>query len=184
MRRLLLGLVLLAGASAADAGNPYFYVGGGISKDKLSDIVNAGTNFADIDNTSWKLFAGLRPVSLFAVEADYLDLGSQTSTFVSTTTRSDAKAFAGYAVGFLPIPLPFLDVFGKAGLARWKLNGSALSPVSPPSSFSNNGTEFAWGVGTQVHVGNFGARLEYENFRIPSTNGADVVSLEVFLNIF
>ena len=28
------------------------------------------------------------------------------------------------------------------------------------------------------------APLEYENFRIPSTNGANVVSLDVYLNIF
>jgi len=34
------------------------------------------------------------------------------------------KAFAGYAVGFLPIPVPFLDVDGKAGLARWSSSGS------------------------------------------------------------
>ena len=183
MRRLLLILALALGASAARADNGFFYVGAGISKDRLSDIVNAGTNFADIDSTSWKAFLGFRPVSVVAVEADYLDLGSQTSSFVNTSTHSDAKAFAGYAVGFLPIPLPFLDIFGKAGLARWKLNGSALSPLAPPTSFSNSGTEFAWGLGTQVHVGNIGGRLEYENFRIPGTNGASVVSLAVFLNL-
>lgn len=183
MRRLLLLMTLAFAAGAAHADNGSFYVGAGVSKDKLSDIANQGTNFADIDSTSWKVFAGFRPISVFAVEADYLDLGSQTSTFVTTTTSSNAKAFAGYAVGFLPIPLPFLDLFGKAGLARWKLNGSAVSPLLPVS-FSTSGTEFAWGVGTQVHVGNFGARLEYENFRIPSTNGANVVSLEAFVNIF
>lgn len=179
MRRLLLVIALALAASAAYADNGSFYLGAGISKDKLSEIANQGTNFADIDSTSWKAFAGFRPMSVVAIEADYLDLGSQTNTF--TNTHSDAKAFAGYAVGFLPIPLPFLDVFGKAGLARWRLNGSAASPLT---SFSDNGTEFAWGVGTQVHVGNIGARLEYENFRIPSTNGADVVSLEVYVNIF
>jgi hypothetical protein len=181
MYRLLLVIALALVSSAAQADNGYFYVGGGISKDKLSDIANSGTNFADIDSTSWKAFAGLRPVSVFAIEADYIDLGSQTSTFVTTTTSSNAKAFAGYAVGFLPIPLPYLDVFGKAGLSRWRLNGSAASPLT---SFSTSGTEFAWGAGVGVHVGNFGARLEYENFRIPNTNGANVTSLEVFLNLF
>lgn len=178
MRRLLLVIALTLGASATYADDGSFYVGAGISKDKLSDIANQGTNFADIDSTSWKVFAGFRPISVFAVEADYLDLGSQTGTFVTTPTSSNAKAFAGYAVGFLPIPVPFLDVFGKAGLARWKLNGS-----SPATSFSTNGTEFAWGVGAGVHAGNFGARLEYENFNIPGTNGAKVTSLEVYLNI-
>ena len=181
MRRFLLVIALALGASAAYADNGSFYIGAAISKDKLSDIANQGTNFADIDSTSWKLYAGLRPLSVFALEADYLDLGSQTNTFLTTTTHSNAKAFAAYGVGFLPIPLPFLDVFGKAGLARWKLDGS--SPL-PGVSFSTSGTEFAWGAGTQVHVGNFGARLEYERFNIPSTNGASVVSLGLYLNIF
>src|SRR5438874_2696283 len=106
--------------------------------------------------------------------------GSQTSAFVGGTSHSDAKAFAAYAVGFLPIPVPYLDLYGKAGLARWKLNGS--SPlVSAP--FSTNGTEFAWGGGVQVHIGNIGGRLEYERFNIPNTNGARVFSLAVFLNL-
>ena len=59
-----------------------------------------------------------------------------------------------------------------------------LSPPGGSSYLSDNGTEFAWGVGTQVHVGNFGARLEYEGFRIPNTNGANVVSLTVYLNLY
>jgi hypothetical protein len=188
MHRVLLVIALALGASAARADNGSFYLGAAISKDKLSDIANQGTNFADIDGTSWKAFGGLRPIKVFAVEADYLDLGSGdfSSTSVCPVTgcpssHSHARAFAGYAVGFLPIPVPFLDVFGKAGLARWRLNGSSVGPIT---SFSTDGTEFAWGAGTQLHVGNFGARLEYERFNIPSTNGANVVSLGLYLNIF
>jgi hypothetical protein len=59
---------------------------------------------------------GVRPISLFAVEADYLDLGS-----------------------------------GRAG--------------------------------AQVRVGNVGARLAYENFNIPNTSGAQVISLGVILRL-
>jgi hypothetical protein len=181
MRKLLLMAALALGAGVAQADNGFFYLGAGISKNKVSDITNAGGNFADIDNTSWKVLAGFRPISVFAVEADYMDLGSQTNTFLggAGNSHSDAKAFAGYAVGFLPIPVPFLDVYGKAGVARWKLNGSAGNFFA----FSNQGTEFAWGLGAQVHIGNIGGRLEYENFNIPNTNGAKVVSLAVILNL-
>ena len=80
MRRLLLVIALALGASVACADDGSFYVGAGISKDKLSDIANQGTNFADIDSTSWKVFAGFRPLSVFAIEADYLDLGSEDSS--------------------------------------------------------------------------------------------------------
>jgi Outer membrane protein beta-barrel domain len=190
MRKLLLVTALALGAGAAhadDAGNGLFYVGAGVSRDTLGDIIDLG-GLPDIHSTSWKVFAGVRPMSIFAVEADYMDLGSRTSTFIDdTTAHADAKAYAAYAVGFLPIPVPFLDIFGKAGLARWKLNGSLGTPSLPlpPASisFSDSGTEFAWGIGAQGHVGNIGGRLEYENFNIPNTDGARIVSLEVYLNL-
>ncbi len=56
-------------------------------------------------------------------------------------------------------------------------------PELPLFSFSQSGTGFAWGLGTQVHVGNFGGRLEYETFSIPNTSGAHLVSLSAYLNL-
>lgn len=198
MRKALVTLALALAASSAYADSESFYLGAGISRNSMSGISNAGIDYSSIDRTSWKAFVGLRPLSVLALEADYVDLGSDSSTVIipgvgmcvigfpncaNRSSHSDARAYAGYAVGFLPIPLPFLDVFGKAGVARWKLDGSALGP-SPLPGYSNNGTQFAWGVGTQVHAGNVGARLEYENLRIPDTNGANIVSLAVYVNIF
>jgi hypothetical protein len=80
--------------------------------------------------------------------------------------------------------VPYLDVFGKAGLARWQSSGSTSFGGPGLFSLSDEGTQFAWGIGAQAHVGNFGARLEYENFSIRNTNGANIVSLSVFLNLF
>ena len=186
MRKLMLMAALALGVGVVHADEGFFYLGAGISKNKVSEITNSGAAFGDLDETSWKVLAGFRPISLFAVEADYLDLGSQTNSFVGGgNSHSDAKAFAGYAVGFLPIPVPFLDVYGKAGVARWKLDGTA-SPTVPPGNlfaFSNQGTEFAWGLGAQAHIGNIGGRLEYENFNIPNTGGAKVFSLAVILSL-
>lgn len=190
MRKLLLSLALALGAGAAQADNGLLYLGAGIANDNLKDLT--ATN-SDLKSTNWKVWAGVRPISLFAVEADYINLGSQNvnSNFVdfSTSTHIDYKAFAGYAVGFVPIPLPYLDVFGKVGVARWRASGgtTVTSFINPPSQFfslSDNGTQFAWGAGGQVHVGNFGARLEYESFSVRNTNGANLVSLSVFLNLF
>jgi hypothetical protein len=189
MRRLLLLGVLALAAGAAQADDPLFYVGAGISRNNLSNITNNGVAYADLDKTSWKVTAGFRPISYFGVEADYIDLGSKTQSFIAgQSSSSDAKAFAGYAVGYLPVPLPNFDLFGKVGLARWSLdgNGSTLSNSGNPTgpslfSFSTSGTAFAWGAGGQFHWGNFGARLEYENFNIKNTNGAGVLSLEAML---
>ncbi len=181
MRKLLLALALVLAAGAAQADDEMFYIGAGISRDNLKDITATAS---DLNSTDWKIWAGFRPISMFAVEADYIDLGSQTINTAVSSTHVDYKAFAGYAVGFLPIPVPYLDVFGKAGLARWNSSGGSSFPGGGFFSLSDEGTEFAWGIGTQAHVGNFGARLEYENFSIRNTNGANIVSLSVFLNLF
>jgi opacity protein-like surface antigen len=200
MQRLLLATVLALGTGAAQADDGLFYVGAGISRNKLSQITNGAFRFSDISHTSWNAFVGVRPISLFAVEADYLDLGSGSRTFIApgvgtcvvgqpncatTTSRSDAKAFAAFAAVFLPVPMPFLDIYAKAGVSRWKLNGS--TSTAPPAAnlfaFSTQGTGFAWGAGAQVHVGSVGARLEYANFNIPNTNGAQVISLDVILRL-
>lgn len=191
---LVLALGLLAGAGAAGAAEEDFsgrvYVGAGLSNDKIEGITHTGVPFSDINKTSWKVLAGFRPVKILGFEADYLDLGNKTSTLISgASTHSDAKAFAGYAVGFLPLPLPLVDVFGKAGVARWKLNGSSSTgalPLPPGNffAFSDQGTEFAWGAGVQAHLGNIGGRLEYERFRIPNTDDARVFSLSFILSLF
>jgi len=185
MRRLMLLTVLALGASAARADNGFFYLGAGVVRNSLSDITALG-GLPDLSNTSWKAFAGVRPLDWLAAEMDYIDLGSGSSSTSSSagnvTAHADGKALAAYAVGFLPIPLPVVDVYGKAGLARWKLNGDVNSLVSP-GRLSTNGTEFAWGIGVQAHISMFGARLEYENFNVPNTSGAKITSLSVFLNL-
>lgn len=182
MQRLLLAAVLALAAGAAQADDQLFYLGAGVSSNKISDITAIN---ADFNSTSWKAYAGVRPIDAFAVEADYLDLGSKTINTTQSSTNLNYKAFAGYAVGFAPIPLPYLDVFGKIGLAHWSSGGSVTPnyPSGPPPSLSDNGLEFAWGVGAQAHIGRFGGRLEYEGFHIPNTNGAGVLSLSVFLRL-
>jgi hypothetical protein len=182
MQRLLPATILLLAATAAHADPDLFYLGAGITRNKVSDITAINS---DLSTTSWKVLAGFRPISPFAVEANYIDLGSETSQYVNVNTHVEYKAFAAYAVGFLPLPVPFLDVFGKAGLARWDSGGSSnASPGGSLFSLSDNGTEFAWGVGAQAHVGNIGGRLEYESFHIANTNGANVVSLSVILSLY
>jgi hypothetical protein len=183
MRKLLLAFALVLGAGIAQADNGMLYVGAGLSNDNLRDISLTNSN---LNSTNFKVWAGVRPVSVFAVEADYIDLGSQNVSTPTTGADLHYKAYAGYAVGYLPIPVPWVDVFGKAGVAYWTLSGSAgcLGDGCFTSRLSDNGSQFAWGVGGQVHVGNFGGRLEYESFSIRNTGGANIVSLSVFLNLF
>ena len=167
-------LALSAGAGAARA-DGLLYVGAGISDNKLEDI---GDSLSHIHDASWKLLVGTRPLRWLAVEADYLDLGSHTDQYFGGTgsVHSDAQAFAAYAVGFLPLPIPFLDIYGKAGLANWRLHQDTNLAPGDFFHYSDNGSDFAWGVGGQVHFGNVGARLEYESFSVANTSGAKVIS--------
>jgi len=174
MRMLLPALTLALMGSVAQAADNGFYFGGGVSDAKVDDVFGSGTDF-DLDNTAWKIIAGFRPIDHFAVEANYMDLGDKERSFGIGSARADAKAFGAWAVGYLPIPVPFLDIYGKAGVARWDLDGS--TSIGTLARFSDHGTEFAWGGGAQVRFGSLAARLEYDHFDIDNTDGLKMYTL-------
>jgi opacity protein-like surface antigen len=170
MRKLAITVALACAAGAAQAAENGVYVGAGITRARL-DNISAPFSRLDIDNTSWKGFAGFKfPLVPIGVEASYIDLGSETQNRPAPLpqTHADANAFAGFAVGYLPLPIPFVDFYGKAGAARWKLNSTSID---------DNGTTFAWGAGAQAHFSNFAVRLEFENFNIRNTDGAKLYTL-------
>ncbi len=145
---IVAGLMLLAGqaAVAADRG---FYIGAGLGQSESG--VRAGSfNFKDRD-TGYKLIAGFRPLKVFAAELNYLDLGKPASG----TQQAKSHAVGAFALVFLPLPI--VDVYGKAGLVSWKTDASA-----PTLSFNRSGSDLAWGAGVQFHLGSLAARLEYE----------------------
>ena len=193
MRRLVLLTVLALGATAARAENGLFYLGAGVTRSSLTASNNGYIAYGqpDLNNTSWTAFAGVRPLNWLAVEADYIDLGSGNSGTTSGDTYSqythaDSSAWAAYVIGFLPLPLPVVDVYGKVGVARWKLTSTLIQdiyylpePLVTPRSYS--GTNFAWGLGVQAHFKMLGVRLEYEGFEVDN-NTANVASLSVFLS--
>ena len=86
MRKLMLLTVLALGASAARADNGFFYVGAGVVRNSVSDITDLG-GLPDLKNTSWKAFAGVRPLNWLAGELDYIDLGSGSSTTTTSGGR-------------------------------------------------------------------------------------------------
>lgn len=174
MRMLLPALVLALVGTTAQAADNGFYLGGGVSDAKVDDVFDSGL---DIDNTAWKAIAGFRPIDLFAVEANYMDLGSERRTLGSLgSANANAKAFSVEGLIYAPIPVPFLGVYGKAGLARWNLKGDVNTSLV---RFDRDGTDFAWGAGAQVSFGSLSARLEYDNFDIDNTNGLDLYTLGV-----
>src|SRR5882724_3152276 len=114
MRMLLPALTLALIGTAAQAADNGVYLGAGVSQVKLDNVgkdFNTGNlNDFKLDNTSWKLIGGFRPIDNFAAELNYMDLGSENKTVGGQSFRADGKAYAGYAVGFIPIGP--IDLFG------------------------------------------------------------------------
>lgn len=173
---LLLPVLALAAASAHADGlaGTQVYAGAGLISADVNNLYGTGFN---IDNTSVKALAGLR-FSLLGAEVDYYRLGNESRNFSFGNANAGARAFAAYAVGYLPLPI--IDVFGKVGLDRWQLNGSSTN--ASLFQFSNSGTQFAWGLGAQEHFGSFMLRAEYEHLAMSNTGGARVISLDLAYN--
>ena len=179
MRMLLPALTLALFGTAAQAADNGFYLGAGVSQVKLD---NVGEDFGsgnldefELDDTSWKLIGGFRPIDNFAVELNYMDLGDESRTIAGSRFEVDGKAYAAYAVGFLPIGP--IDLFAKGGLVRWESKASFNAPVG--FRFDDDGTEFGYGAGVQARLGSLAARLEYEQFDVDNTDGVELLSLGI-----
>jgi hypothetical protein len=179
MRMLLPALTLALFGTAAQAADNGFYLGAGVSQVKLD---NVGDDFDtgnldefELDDTSWKLIGGFRPLDNFAVELNYMDLGDEERTVAGSQFSAEGKAYAAYAVGFLPVGP--VDFFAKGGLVRWETEASFNAPVG--FRLSDDGTEFGYGAGVQVRLGSLGARVEYEQFDVDNTDGVELLTLGV-----
>jgi OmpA-OmpF porin, OOP family len=141
-------IVLAPQAAAADNG---FYLGAGITDTEFhTDELGRGS----LDDNSFKVIAGFRPLDWLAFEANYIDLGSESDGGASV----DAHALT--ASGLLLAEIGIVDLYARAGFANWKATAkSALS-----TSASDDGWEPTYGVGVGLHFGSVGVRAEYERF--------------------
>ena len=168
---ILLGVLELT-CSPARASDIYSfggYVGAGVGQASVKDD---SIGF-DEHHVGWKVFLGVRPISLFGAEIEYVDFGHPSAIGIGPTTIfADAKAngVAAFSVAYLP--LPFVDLFAKAGVSRIKtsVNGAdtatCINGVSGCNLFAydNTQTGFAWGLGALISVSHIGIRAEYEKF--------------------
>jgi opacity protein-like surface antigen len=180
-------------SSSALADNPAgFYIGAGIGE---SDVSNngyfSGNEFGfDRHQTAWKAIIGVRPIAPVGAELEYIDFGhpSGFSNFYFSSADFDEKATALFGVGYLPLPLPIVDLFGKVGVARLQSNanadfGCAFPPPSQSGACSSGtfrqsewNTDFAYGGGVQAKFQRFTVRTEYERIN-NSGNNPDLFSV-------
>jgi hypothetical protein len=117
----------------AFADNPLgVYVGAGVGESTVrsdngygyNDSFGYGGYYSQDHHFAWKVAAGIRPIPAAGAELEYIDFGHPGSDgdYYSNTyyvgPDSHPRAIAAFGVGHLPLPLPFLDVFGKLGVAR------------------------------------------------------------------
>jgi opacity protein-like surface antigen len=193
-----LAIAACGASTTAFADNPIgFYVGAGAGESQIrSDDGNYGyPSYYNDYQFAWKALLGIRPIRMFGVEASYIDFGQPGNCNGYYNgyhngncnpnqfgNDSHPTAPAIFAVGYLPIPIPWIDIFGKVGGARLNTNidtlacTSNLQPcnVNNPTVFvvrqSETFTKFAYGAGVQSKFP-FGLTLRAEYERISSQFG-------------
>lgn len=183
MRKAIIAATALAafGADARGADNG-FYLGGALSRSTIdTESEFFGFSYEDED-TAYKLIGGFRPLDFFAIEANYVDFGEivfDNRDTVADGVRSEyeSQALDAFAVGYLDPGLPFLELFGKAGLVYWDADAVLQGGISGAElSDSESGADLAYGGGVQLGFGSLSARLEYERFEM-DTDSTELWSL-------
>ncbi|SEA12318.1 Outer membrane protein beta-barrel domain-containing protein [Thiothrix caldifontis] len=119
-----------------------------------------GFRACDNSDKSWKAFAGVRVNDNIVVEGGYVDFGKQTGSHTSGDISQQATAFTTAAVAGIPMNEQ-IEIFGKAGIARWTLEKTDSSGTT-----ENTGTDVLVGVGADYNLGdNMGVRAEWERFK-------------------
>jgi opacity protein-like surface antigen len=169
---LAVGLCM-AQAEASDSNPLGFYLGAAIGQAR--DTVDTLEGFSGVQPfqaegaTGWKAMMGVRPISFLGAEVEYVDFGSSSAhAYLLNLSPTRADAVAAYAVGYLPIPVPFLDFFGKAGWARTHTTYSGTLTCAPPAlciglvNADVTESDFAYGAGIQANFHSLAFRAEYE----------------------
>jgi OmpA-like transmembrane domain len=132
----------------------------------------------DVHHNAWKVMLGVRPISLVGAEIEYLDFGQPQRNNVLGITSVKDKAAVLSGVFYVPLPVPYFDVFGKVGLARLENDVTAHFPFACPVGFPSCGlfqlnrtdTHLAYGGGAQIKIRSLSVRVEYERIQASSGN--------------
>jgi opacity protein-like surface antigen len=189
---LLASLVLLALpiAKLKAADSLGLYIGGAVGQSRV-DVNSDGFSFDNFreNHSAFQLMAGVRPISLLGAEIDYIDFGHPHGTLDGGPASATLKGAAAFGVLYLPVPV--IDIYAKAGLARLQSSLTGIGAVQPdcipcaPSLFQldRTNTHFAAGAGAQYKLGAFAVRAEYEYFNASGANPS-LVSLGITWTFF
>jgi hypothetical protein len=180
----------LSAPAMADSGsfniyNPLgVYVGAGLGSATLNDAQfdQYGDFFHHFDGQplGWNAVIGIRPIPFLGVEAEYLDFGSTHAGIGPAIVSGGAgnaisqqflggdihdRAAAIFAVGYLPLPIPWLEPFGKLGFGQIWQHSSISGTFDDEQVFGSQTTHpsgTAYGGGVQFHFQQLAVRAQYE----------------------
>jgi opacity protein-like surface antigen len=199
----ILALSIVASAPTWAADPLGLYVGGAVGQahvqadnlpnpDAVSGFPSSIASFRE-NHTAYKFMVGLRPISLVGAEVAYVDFGHPTGTVGTLTLAgtipvpisADVKMKGTAAFGVLYLPVPVVDIYLKAGLARLQTTEVTTFTLPAPfatcvisggpnctfsSRYSATNTGLALGAGAQFKFGSLAVRGEYERFSAAGGN--------------
>ena len=166
------------------------YVGGAVGQSQVEANVPTVGEFEQ-NYSAFKVMAGVRPISLLGAEVSYIDFGHPSGSINTAPADVSEKGADAFAVLYLPIPV--VDVFVKAGLARLqstsnsnRIGVGACTITDPNCSLfrlDRTDTSYAVGAGAQLKFSAFAVRAEYERFNAAGGNPS-LVSLGLTWTFF
>lgn len=170
----LLGIITMPAMTMAGTESG-FYLGAGVGRAGIGDFDpdNTGKINFDANDTGWKVFGGYNfgwiPFLDIAVEGGYVDFGKPDDNVNNTNVKVDADGLDLFAL--VGVNLGPIGVFGKAGAVNWdaKLSGG-------DESYSDDGTDPAYGIGARFKLGSLEIRAEYEYFDVDNVDDVSLIS--------
>lgn len=156
---------------------PDNYLGASIGQTQANGYCD---EFAKCDDAgkSWKAYMGVRFNENIVLETGYTKFGKQTAkdadnkNFAQNASAFTTAAVVGYSVN------QELELFGKAGVARWK-----VSQDLPNAKADESGMDILMGAGASYDLGNnIGVRAEWERYKdvgTPKIQKGDIDLLSV-----
>ena len=171
LRRALLPLAAIALFPAPALADSGFYVGTAVGG-ATQDIEFGGPPEIEEDDTGFKVFGGYRfdmSVVDLSVELSYVDFGeaeidTTAGQVVFDPTGINLWGIAGFELGNF-------DLFAKLGVIAWDLETTSFA-----GKVSDDGTDFALGLGAGFDIGKVQIRGEYE---LHDTSNVDVSMLSM-----
>lgn len=183
MRAILATLAMVLGvatAAGAEIG-PYLGASAGQTRVEIDpgDVRTAGFRIDD-DDFAYKIYFGFELPGPLAVEGGFRDLGRVTDENDLVLTTSESDGIDAFVVGKLP--LGPVSLFAKGGIIAWdtQVERRARGRLGLPDlRVSDDGTDFAWGLGIAFELGKWGVRGEFESFEIDLPDDLTMLSVGV-----